>query len=209
MSNKPTLPENIGPRLIMLRNQPVLLDRDVAKIFGVETKRINEAVRNNQTKFPEDYMFIPDEQEVTSLRSKISTSNTGRGGNRYTPKAFTEKGLYMLATILKSKQAVEATFGIIETYAQVRELQTTLMTLHGNKNPNKGLISRFSELLSDIVLPELRPDESETSIELNFFIGKLKHTVKRKRRENGPDIVEEPEETYGDLETEVTETTYE
>lgn len=209
MNNKPTLPENIGPRLIMLRNQPVLLDRDVAKIFGVETKRINEVVKNNLDKFPADYMFVLNDSEFANLRSLLTTSSSGHGGTRYAPRAFTEKGLYMLATLLRSKQAVEATFGIIETYAQVRELQTTLMTLHGNKNPSKGLISRFSELLSDIVLPELRPDESETSIELNFFIGKLKHTVKRKRRENGPDIVEEPEETYGELETEVTETTYE
>ena len=203
MNDLITLPENIGPRLIMLRNQPVLLDSDVAAIFGVETKRVNEAVRRNLEKFPKDYMFTLDTQEIAALRSQIATSNTGRGGSRHEPKAFTEKGLYMLATILKSKQAVEATFGIIETYAQVRELQTTLTTLHNQGNQNKGLISRFSELLSDIVLPDLKPDESETSIELNFFIGKLKHTVKRKRRDNGPDIVEEPEEPYGDEEISV------
>lgn len=197
MTNLITLPENIGPRLIMLRNQPVLLDRDVALIYGVETKRINEAVKRNLEKFPEDYMFILDKQEFASLRSQIATSNQGRGGARYEPKAFTEKGLYMLATILKSKQAIEATFGIIETYAQVRELQTTLTALHSDKKANKGLITRFSDLLSDIILPDLRPDETETSVELNFFIGKLKHTVKRKRRENGPDIVEETEAQYG------------
>ena len=185
----------------MLRNQPVLLDSDVAAIFGVETKRVNEAVRRNLEKFPKDYLFTLNNQEIAALRSQNATSNTGRGGARHEPKAFTEKGLYMLATILRSKQAVEATFGIIETYAQVRELQTTLTTLHNDKKPNQGLISRFSELLSDIVLPELRPDESETSIELNFFIGKLKHTVKRKRRDNGPDIVEEPEAEYGDNES--------
>lgn len=198
-----TLPENIGPRLIMLRNQPVLLDRDVAKIYCVETKRINEVVKNNLDKFPSDYMFVLNESEFANLRSLLTTSSSGHGGTRYAPRAFTEKGLYMLATLLRSKQAVEATFGIIETYAQVRELQTTLTALHGNKNPNKGLISRFSELLSDIVLPELRPDESETSVELNFFIGKLKHTVKRKRRDNGPDIVEEPETEYGESESEI------
>lgn len=200
--NKVTLPDNIGPRLIMLRNQPVLLDRDVAKIYGVETKRINEVVKNNIDKFPSDYMFELNDNEFTSLRSLLTTSNSGRGGTRYAPRAFTEKGLYMLATLLRSKQAVEATFGIIETYAQVRELQTTLTTLHNDKKPNQSLISRFSELLSDIILPELRPDESETSVELNFFIGKLKHTVKRKRRDNGPDIVEEPETEYGDNEFE-------
>ncbi len=197
MNDLATLPENIGLRLIMLRNQPVLLDSDVAAIFGVETKRVNEAVRRNSEKFPKDYMFSLDKQEIANLRSQFATSSTGWGGARHEPKAFTEKGLYMLATILKSKQAVEATFGIIETYAQVRELQTTLTALHNHDNKNKGLISRFSELLSDIVLPDLRPDEAETSIELNFFIGKLKHTVKRKRRDNGPDIVEESEEKYG------------
>lgn len=206
MKDLTTSPENIGPRLIMLRNQPVLLDRDVASIFGVETKRINEAVRRNYEKFPEDYMFALNKQEVANLRSQFATSSLGWGGSRHEPKAFTEKGLYMLATILKSKQAIDATFGIIETYAQVRELQSTLTSLHNEKKPNQSLISRFSELLSDIILPELRPDESETSVELNFFIGKLKHTVKRKRREDGPDIVEEPELQYGDINSEITNT---
>lgn len=121
MNDLITLPENIGPRLIMLRNQPVLLDSDVAAIFGVETKRVNEAVRRNLEKFPKDYMFTLDTQEIANLRSQIATSSSSWGGSRHEPKAFTEKGLYMLATILKSKQAVEATFGIIETYAQVRE----------------------------------------------------------------------------------------
>ncbi len=130
MNDLATLPENIGLRLIMLRNQPVLLDSDVAAIFGVETKRVNEAVRRNSEKFPKDYMFSLDKQEIANLRSQFATSSTGWGGARHEPKAFTEKGLYMLATILKSKQAVEATFGIIETYAQVRELQTTLTALH-------------------------------------------------------------------------------
>lgn len=197
MNDLATLPENIGLRLIMLRNQPVLLDRDVAKIYGVETKRINEVVKNNLDKFPSDYMFVLNDSEFANLRSLLTTSRSGHGGTRYAPRAFTEKGLYMLATLLRSKQAVEATFGIIETYAQVRELQTTLTALHNHDNKNKSLISRFSELLSDIVLPDLKPDEAETSIELNFFIGKLKHTVKRKRRDNGPDIVEESEEKYG------------
>lgn len=204
MKDLATLPENIGPRLIMLRNQPVLLDRDVAKIYGVETKRINEVVKNNLDKFPSDYMFVLNDSEFANLRSLLTTSSSGHGGTRYAPKAFTEKGLYMLATLLRSKQAVEATFGIIETYAQVRELQSTLTSLHNDKKPNRSLISRFSELLSDIILPELRPDESETSVELNFFIGKLKHTVKRKRREDGPDIVEEPEVQYGDPDSEST-----
>jgi len=189
----------VKDRLFILRDQPVLLDRDVAAIYGVETKRVNEAVKNNPDKFPQDYMFELDSSEIEFLRSKISTTKIS-SKSRANPKAFTEKGLYMLATILKSDFAVEATFSIIETYAEVRMLQSTLLQLHNSKESAKqtSLMSRFSELISNIVLPDLRADETETSIELNFFIGKLKHTVKRKRRENGPDIVEEPEMQYGD-----------
>lgn len=145
----------------MLRNQPVLMDADAAAIFGVDTKRVTEAVKRNPDKFPEGYMFFLNAEEITELKSQIATLHGGKMAPRYEPKAFTEKGLYMLATILKSKQAVEATFGIIETYARVRELQSTLTSLHNNQSNNRSLMTRFSELLSDIVLPELKPDESE------------------------------------------------
>lgn len=112
---------------------------------------------------------------------------------RYVPKIFTEKGLYMLATILKGKRAVEATLEIIETYAQVRELRHDLVALHRENDPQQrqSLMSRFSAALSDVVLPELRPEETETSLELNFIIGKIKHTVKRKRYADSDDQVEE------------------
>ena len=198
--------DNIRNRLIVVRGQAVLLDRDVAAIYGVKTKEINQAVRNNPDKFPAGYLLELDNEEAASLRSKILTSNGGRGGARYTPTIFTEKGLYMLATILKGTRATEATIEIIETFAAVKELQRNLVALHREADTERkqSLMSRFSEVLSDIVLPELRPDETETSIELNFFIGKLKHTVKRKRRDNGPDIVEEPEEPYGDSESDMT-----
>jgi hypothetical protein len=96
-----------------LRGNSVLLDADVADIYGVETKRINEAVKNNPDKFTDDYMFEISEGEFADLRSKFSTTTFAK--TRVLPKAFTEKGLYMIATILKSKQATEATFTIIET----------------------------------------------------------------------------------------------
>ena len=192
--------DDIKNRLIVVHGQAVLLDRDVAEIYGVKTKEINQAVKNNPDKFPSGYLLDISNKELMSLRSKFLTSNSGRGGTRYTPTIFTEKGLYMLATILKGKRATEATIEIIETFAEVKDLQRNLVALHRETCVEKkqSLMSRFSEVLSDIVLPELRPEETETSIELNFFIGKLKHTVKRKRRDDGPDIVEEPEPSYGD-----------
>ncbi len=93
---------NVEEKIITLRNQQVILDCDVAELYGVATKEINQAVRNNPEKFPEGYIFELDNQEVASLRSKILTlKNSGRGQHtKYPPKAFTEKGLYMLATIL-------------------------------------------------------------------------------------------------------------
>ena len=84
-----------------------MLDSDVAEIYGVETKRINEAVKNNPDRFPDGYLLEMTEEESENLKSKFSTSSWG--GKRYTPKVFTERGLYMLATILKSEQAVQTT----------------------------------------------------------------------------------------------------
>lgn len=95
--------EKLSEKLIILRDQPVLIDRDVAVIYGVQTKEINQAVKNNPDKFPKGYVFELERQEVADLRSKFFTSSLTHGGLRYKPKAFTEKGLYMLATILRSK----------------------------------------------------------------------------------------------------------
>ena len=95
----------------------MILDKDVAEIYGVETKRINEAVKNNLDKFPVGYIINLSKEEWDILKTKISTSS--RGGKVKLPKAFTEKGLYMLATILKSKVATQTTIAIIETFARV------------------------------------------------------------------------------------------
>ena len=114
--------ENLKNRIIELRGQSVLLDDDVAKIYGVETKRINEAVKNNPDKFPVGYIIELDKTEWDGLKSKFSTST--KGGKVKIPSAFPEKGLYMLATILKSPKAVQATLAIIET------LNPTLVYAH-------------------------------------------------------------------------------
>ncbi len=105
------LPE-VEKKIITLRNQQVILDCDVADLYDVETKRINEAVSNNPEKFPEGYIFQLDNQEFLDLRSKILTTKFQK--TRQLPKAFTEKGLYMLATILKSPRAVQTTIAIVE-----------------------------------------------------------------------------------------------
>jgi phage regulator Rha-like protein len=128
--------QSVEKKIITLRNEKVILDSSVAELYGVETRDINKTVKNNPNKFPAGYIFQLDEDEWKSSKSNDSTSNldnslrwknstlkNGRGEHtKYPPKAFTEKGLYMLATILKSKQATATTLAIVEAFAKLWEL---------------------------------------------------------------------------------------
>ena len=158
-----------------------MLDADVAVIYGVETKRVNEAIKNNPDKFPQGYMFELDEVEFSDLRSKISTAKFAK--TRVVPKAFTEKGLYMLATILKSQQATQATISIVETFSKIRELSRNIKELSvvQDKAEQKSLMQKSGELIAEIFDEDLETSDTETSIELNFAVLKFKHTVKKKK----------------------------
>jgi hypothetical protein len=172
---------DVEAKLIPLRGQSVLLDRDVAALYGVETKRINEAVRNNADKFPAEYMYELDTAEVEFLRSNFSSAKIS-SKSRVSPHAFTERGLYMLATILKSPRATQVTFVIIETFAKVRALKRELLALHDDGMPVKqktSMLKHFGEILADLVMPDSDSTETESSLEHNFLVGKLKHTVRR------------------------------
>ena len=176
--------EEVQSKIVLVRNQNVISDADIANLYGVETKRINEAVRNNPDKFPEDYMFALTSEELQNLRTKISTTNIS-AKSRTMPKVFTEKGLYMLATILKSPIAVSVTFAIIETFAKTRYLKRELVALHKETDSTQASekLKRFGEVIADLVMPDLETSETESTLELDFFIGKLKHTVKRTKKQ--------------------------
>lgn len=175
--------QTVKDKIIHVREQDVMLDYIVAELYGVETREINQAVKNNPKKFPKDYVFELDRQEVTDLRSKnlIATSSK----SRVNPKAFTEKGLYMLATILKGDRATETTIAIIEAYAKLRELSRTIGELSANpdKFAQKSLMQKSGEIMADLFGDDMQTNETETEIELNFAVLKLKHTIKRKRDE--------------------------
>ncbi len=156
----------------------------MAELYGVETKRINEAVKNNPNKFPDGYILYLSMEEANTSRSKISTLK--RGENlKYAPKAFTERGLYMLATILKSPKATETTIGIIDTFAKVRELSRTISQLseQSDKEQQKSMIQKSGELISDILSDDFQTVGTETTIEFNLSVLKVKHTVKKKPKE--------------------------
>ncbi len=191
--------------ILEVQETPVILDSDVAAFYGVATKRVNEAVANNPDKFPEGYVLTLSEEDGDDLKSKLSTSNVasdfslrpkistsksttgsgeGRGGRRYAPKAFTEKGLYMLATILKSKKATQTTLSIIEAFAQMRELGRGLKQLQaaGTEAERQPILHRSGEIIADMLGKDLEPQESETTFEVNFAVVKFKHTVKKEQK---------------------------
>jgi hypothetical protein len=177
--------KEVEDKIVTVRGYNVIADADVAAMYKVETKRVNEAVRNNPDKFcRDDYMFELSKEEVRDLRSKISTTKVSTK-SRTPTKVFTEKGLYMLATILRSERAIGVTYLIIETFFKVRSLKRELLALHNetDKEKQKTKIQHFGEVLSDIVMPDVQTQETESSLEINFIIGKIKHTVKRVRKD--------------------------
>ena len=187
---------NVEEKIITRRNQQVILDCDVAELYGVETKRINEAVNNNPEKFPEGYIFVLENKEVISLRSKISTlKSNGRGQHsKYPPKAFTEKGLYMLATILKSPKAVQTTIAIVEAYAKLKELSRVIVEIPQQEEDTvvqKQLLHRGGQLIEDLITDMLPKKSTETSFELNLAMFKLRHSVRRENDEELKQLKEE------------------
>ncbi len=173
--------EKIESKIIIIREQKVILDKDVAEIYGVETKRINEAVKNNSERFPKGYITELSDKERNKLVEnfdrfallKHSTVN---------PKVFTEKGLYMLATILKSKIAIQTSIAIIEAFSKIKELTNTINELSTNppKDQQQSLMQKSGEIISELLDNDLKTSESETTIEINFAVLKFKHTIKKK-----------------------------
>ena len=166
--------------LVTVRRKKVLLDHHVAELYGVPTREVNRAVKNNPEKVLKGYVMDLNDNELRRFRWKNSTANAAK--RRTPPKAFTEKGLYMLATILKSKQATKATLQIVETYAKVREFGKVAksLALEKDKAKQQSLINKSRKLIGDILNNEFAKDtSSETTIELNLAMIKIKHTIKK------------------------------
>lgn len=178
----PVTPQDVESRMIMLRKQPVLIDRDVAELYGVKTKEINQAVRNNPRKFPFGYIFELDKYEKEEVVKNFDWLNVLKFSS-VAPTAFTERGLYMLATILKGERAEKTTLAIIDTFVQVRELARTmeaLQTVEDGGAQQRTLLQRTGDLLAEVVGHNLSTRTTETEIKLNFAVVKIKHKVIRK-----------------------------
>ncbi|NCC74271.1 MAG: ORF6N domain-containing protein [Sphingobacteriia bacterium] len=176
--------QSIENKIITVQGKQVILDSSVAELYGVETKRINEAVKNNPDKFPEGYIILLTQEEKTEVVENFDHLANLRFSPAL-PKGFSEKGLYMLATILKSSKATETTIAIIETFAKVRELSRTISQLseQSDKAQQKSMMQKSGELISDILSDDFQTVGTETTIEFNLSVLKVKHTVKKKPKE--------------------------
>ena len=177
--------EQVKDKVIILRGEPVLLDADVAALYGVETRVVNQAVKNNPDKFPEGFL-IPltdsEKQEVIKnfdhlQKLKFSPVN---------PTAFTESGLYMLATILKSPRATQTTIAIIRTFVQLREMARTMQeaTMAEDAAEKKSLMQKSGELIGNIIGSQFETVGTETELELNFAMVKIRHKVIRGNKDD-------------------------
>jgi phage regulator Rha-like protein len=202
MKTNELVPLQIEDKIIEIRNQKIILDRDVATHYGVETRDINKAVKNNPKKFPKGYVFELSKQEWYNQRALIATSNKksntsehvvetfhqpfvsdGKSESLYShviPKAFTEKGLYMLATILKSERATKATIEIVEAFAKMRELSRNIAMLCETEPEvvEPEFVEKTGGLLTDMLFSHLPTTSSETSLEFNLGVMKGKKIIK-------------------------------
>ena len=169
-------------KIIKVRDKNVILDADVADLYGVTTKQVNQAVRRNPEKFPVGYVIALTNQE----RNEVVTICDHLDNLKFSknlPYAFTESGLYMLATILKSSKATATTILIIDTFLRLREIGKTINTLSTqelNEKNKELLVRRAGELISDLVVPSSL--ETEASIELNFAVVKFRYNIKKKSK---------------------------
>lgn len=167
---------NLENKLITINNKPVLLASDVAKLYGVEVKQLNQNIKKNLDLFPEEFRYQLTQEQYDSLRSSEITLKKGRGQHsKYLPYVFTEEGLYMVATILRSDVAKEVHFHIIKTFSKLREvskiLKSTVNTNDGIKQ--QQLINKSNEILQDIIETEI-VEEQELDLTVSKVTDKFK-----------------------------------
>lgn len=179
--------DQVKDKIIEIRNQQIIIDADVAQLYGVKTKHVNEAVKNNPEKFPHDYIIELSIDEKNELVENFDQFNKLKHSTG-TIKGFTEKSLYMLATILKSPKAISTTLAIIDTFSKVRELDRVvkqMAALPENSSKQNALIKYSGTLLADFIVhdDELKLQNTETTYEINLAIFKVRKTIKKSSKE--------------------------
>jgi phage regulator Rha-like protein len=156
---QPVIPvERVASRIYLIRGEKVMLDFDLAELYGVPTKVLNQAVRRNKDRFPEDFMFQLKDQEFANLRSQIVTSSWG--GRRRPPYVFTEQGVAMLATVLRSEKAIQINIAIIRTFVKIRQILASNRDLARKVQEHDRQIAMLFDTVEKLLAPPAPPKKN-------------------------------------------------
>jgi hypothetical protein len=161
--------ERIEQAILLIRGQKVMLDSDLAVLFGVETKALNRAAKRNAERFPSDFMFRLSAVETRTLRCQIGTSK-GRGGRRYPPFAFTEHGVVMAANVLNSKRAIEASVFVVRAFVQLRQLMSSHANLACKLDALDRKYDRQFAVVFEAIRELMRPPDNPPKGRLGFRV---------------------------------------
>ena len=153
----------VEPRILILRGLRVILDSELAELYGVKVKRLNEQVKRNAERFPRDFMFQLSDAEHKNLRSQFATSSSSHGGRRHPPYAFTEHGAIMAATVLSTKRAIEMSVFVVRAFVRLREMLATnakvagkLAELERRLKGHDATIQGIIDAIHDLIAPKPR-----------------------------------------------------
>jgi hypothetical protein len=162
--------ERIERSILLVRGHKVILDSDLAALYQVPTKRLNEQVRRNRLRFPTDFMFQLSARETAVLRSQIATSKPGRGGRRYRPYVFTEHGALMAATVLNSQVAVRVSLQIVRAFVRLRQLLATHAQLARKLAELEQKYDAQFKVVFDAILELMTPPEPKPKRPIGFRV---------------------------------------
>jgi hypothetical protein len=173
--------ERIERAILLIRGEKVMLDSDLAELYGVETKVLNRAVQRNQGCFPSDFMFQLTAEEAESLRCQFGTSNVGRGGRRYLPYAFTEHGALMLANVLNSERAAQTSVMVVRAFVRLRQMLSSNAELARKLEVLEKKYDRQFKIVFDAIRRLMSPPEPKRR-EIGFHVKYDEGKPKAKKR---------------------------
>ena len=173
--------ERIERAILSIRDERVMLDSDLAELYGVETRILNQAVKRNIGRFPADFMFQLSPKEVEALRSQIVISNEGRGGRRYLPYAFTEHGALMLANVLNSERAAQTSVQVVRAFVRLRQMLASNAELARKLEAMEKKYDRRFKIVFDAIRQLMSPPEPKRR-EIGFHVKYDDDKPKAKKR---------------------------
>jgi phage regulator Rha-like protein len=180
--------ELIASKIYIIRRLKVMLDRDLAELYGVQTKALKQAVKRNINRFPEDFMFVLSSEEAINLRSQFVTSSLSQwGGTRYPPMAFTEQGVAMLSSVLKSDRAIQVNIQIMRVFTRLRQILSSTKDLRRELNELKRVTDERFRIVFE-TLDQLLTTEERPKRKIGFTVKEqaARYRVEKKKTKNSP-----------------------